>query len=262
MSGYPRLSEQNGGGGNGITQRDYMLDHFNHCARVACDSELPPHSSKRITHKLWCNFGRDPRRLRERDLQKIKLLSFRHNCIYLDGYFQSSDFIGDAESVLRKELTFATNPSRQNIELLKQISDNETVAIHIRRGDYLTEPSGIYSKCELGYYQAAVTKIVDIHGPLMLMVFSDDTQWVVANFIQHFAESHRITVSEKNQGQTAYEDLRLMSACHHNIIANSTFSWWGAWLNEYPDKIVIAPKKWYTIDNMESPFIPRNWNRI
>ena len=87
----------------------------------------------------------------------------RHNCVYLDGYFQSSDFIGDAELTLRKELTFATNPNQQNTELLKQISDNETVAIHIRRGDYLTEPSGIYAKCELrpvDNYRAATTPAI------------------------------------------------------------------------------------------------------
>ncbi len=142
-----------------------------------------------------------------------------------------------------------------------ELSRCNGVSIHIRRGDYVTNTSAndFHGLCSLEYYSAGIEYVLSRVPDATLDVFSDDIEWARLNiripaptiFIDH------------NQGRSSWEDMRLMSRCQHHIIANSSFSWWGAWLNPSPDKIVIAPSKWFADSSiLTDDIVPSTWIRI
>ena len=144
--------------------------------------------------------------------------------------------------------------------MLDRIHSCNAVSVHVRRGDYVSvaETRERHGTCSLDYYQAGFEHIAARIADPVIFVFSDDPAWVQANLK---FPSPTIYVTH-NVGKQNYEDLRLMSACRHFIIANSTFSWWGAWLGEGAGKIVIAPKRWGNKpDEMDDP-VPEVWVRL
>jgi len=233
------------------------IGHFNMSARLAEDSELPPARETWIRYMVWRVFGKNPILVRERGLAfNANIRSVRPGS-YLHGYFQSERYFEDVADLLRDELRIITPPSRTNADLLARISVENALAIHIRRSDYLSDGNrSVYAACSMGYYTAAITHMVARVGPPMIYVFSDDPDWARENL--NF--DYPTVISAGNPGERAYEDLRLMAACRNNIIANSTFSWWGAWLNPNPDKIVIAPEEWFVPAHPQNPdIIPAGW---
>jgi len=131
----------------------------------------------------------------------------------------------------------------------------------VRRGDYLTSPaaSGCHGVCPPEYYHAAVKELATRLRSPHFYVFSDDPAWVKAQLNL----PHPTTFVDHNDAEHGYEDLRLMASCRHHIIANSTFSWWGAWLGGYPEKRVVAPQKWFRDDRVDTAdLIPQGWQRI
>ncbi len=184
-----------------------------------------------------------------------------NNDIYLDGYWQSENYFLEIKDIIYRELSIKTELSIKNQNQLKEISLVNSISLHIRRGDYITNNrvSKIYETCSLEYYQKACDYISDrIENPVFF-IFSDDIEWAKSNLRNQY---NNIFV-DANCAQSAIEDLRLMSSCNHHIIANSTFSWWGAWLNQNQSKIVIAPKVWFVdqYKNFNDP-IPIGWIRI
>ncbi len=136
-----------------------------------------------------------------------------------------------------------------------------TVSLHIRRGDYVSNPhtNSIHGTCSLQYYQQALQLIEQKYPKLNLFVFSDDPEWTQA----HIQSSHPMVFVNHNGSETAHEDLHLMSLCQHNIIANSSFSWWAAWLNQYPDKIICYPDPWFRGGNLDtSDLCPDSWHEV
>lgn len=125
--------------------------------------------------------------------------------------------------------------------LAERISDSPAVSVHVRRGDYLdASHGGMYTGiCTEGYYQKAMERIRKSVPDAVFYVFSNDTDWAKA----HFAGKDCV-VAEGGTEDTGYQDMYLMSLCQHHIIANSSFSWWGAWLGRNPEKKVIAPDRW------------------
>lgn len=176
------------------------------------------------------------------------------------GFFQSELYFKEIESVLRKELTLKIPLSSSAQEFANQITQTQnSVSIHIRRGDYVSNTSANkhHGTCGLEYYKHAISKIKESIESPTFFIFSDDIEWVKENL--HVENA--IYVS--NPILTECEELMLMSYCSHNIIANSTFSWWGAWLNQNPSKIVIAPQKWLNTDISKQPdIIPSTWIQI
>lgn len=162
--------------------------------------------------------------------------------VYLDGYWQSEKYFLDIESVIRKEFTVKTPQAGKNKALAEQITSCESVSLHIRRADYANsaEINKRYGTCSLDYYDNSIKGLVDSVRNPHFFIFSDDPMWVSNNL----KLSYPAILVDHNAGDKSYEDLRLMSQCKYNIIANSSFSWWGAWLNSYPDKRVYAPKRW------------------
>jgi len=180
---------------------------------------------------------------------------------YIDGYWQSEQYFSDVAQTIRDDFHVATIPSEENKEWLKKIDRVTSVSLHVRRGDYVsnTSASAMHGTCDLEYYRRGVNQVVErVGSDIEIFVFSDDPDWVAKN-LQFQYPTHFV---RNNTAQTNYEDLRLMSACRHHIIANSTFSWWGAWLDPRMDTVVIAPQQWFRTEKLDaSDLVPSRWVR-
>lgn len=182
--------------------------------------------------------------------------------IYLDGFWQNEKYFKDIRPTLLNELELQRPPSAKNGTLLKQIKTSNSVSVHIRRGDYVTNTATnkFHGVMSLDYYRSALNLLKEKNSSkdLHLFIFSNDIGWCK----QNIKLGGQTTFVEGNK--KGAEDMRLMKHCKHNILANSSFSWWGAWLNENPDKIVIAPKIWFQDKkaNEETEIVPDSWIRI
>lgn len=167
---------------------------------------------------------------------------------YLNGFWQSEKYFLNASDLIREQL----QPTTEIIEKLKQKINGKSVSLHVRRTDYVTS-NGFHPVQTIEYYNKAIETIGDYD---QLFVFSDDINWCKENL------KYKNILFVENQDNL--EDMWLMSLCDHNIIANSSFSWWGAWLNQNKDKIVIAPKNWFgSQSNLNDLDItPVNWIKI
>lgn len=178
--------------------------------------------------------------------------------LYLYGYWQCENYFKSIEDTIRKDFTFKKQPNAANTQYLNQIAKVNAVSIHFRRGDYVTVQTAVNFNgiCTIDYYKDAIAHIkIKVENP-HFFVFSDDLSWVKENI--DFEDPH--TYVDGNYGEHSYEDMRLMAACKHNIIANSTFSWWGAWLNNNKEKVVVAPQNWFKTEKTD--IIPNNWIKI
>jgi len=182
-----------------------------------------------------------------------------HVC--LQGYFPSFKYFQDFEEVLRREFVFRSEPDSVNQRFIEDIRGCHAVSIHIRRGDYLSNARSRqkFGICGLTYYRRAMQKIAERVSHPRFYVFTNDPEFVQENLRNAFTT---VCVTH-NTGQKSYEDMRLMSCCRHHIIANSSFSWWGAWLNSNTDKIVIGPSPVFDQQIMpDDDFLPETWIRI
>lgn len=186
--------------------------------------------------------------------------SYAYPFLYFKGFYQSERFFKDVEGEVRQ--AFAFDMSKANAEsqtLARQIQENpHAVSLHVRRGDYM-EPK-FYKRygtvCSQAYFQRAVEMMLAQVPQAHFYIFSDDVEWVQQNL-----RLPRATVVSCNRGADSWQDMMLMSLCRHNIICNSTFSWWGAWLNANPEKRVIAPSRW--LADVDMPYIiPETWIKV
>ena len=181
--------------------------------------------------------------------------------IYTDGYWQSEKYFSEIRDLLLREFAFKYEQDAKNREIADKIKKTESISLHIRRGDYVRNSmtNQVHGLCSIDYYQEAVNYIVRKIPMCHFYIFSDDHAWVRENFTLDYP----FTMVDHNDASRNYEDMRLMSLCHHNIIANSSFSWWGAWLNTNSDKIVCAPKKWFNDPTRNAKdLIPESWVKI
>lgn len=176
--------------------------------------------------------------------------------VYLNGYWQSEKYFSEIRDLLIQRLSIKPEYLQNTEPYLSLIKKTtETVALHIRRGDYVSLSSAkeFHGVCGVEYYQKAATMFSE---KAQLLVFSDDLDWCRANL--RFKQPTELI----NTGST-YSDFYLMKNCQHQIIANSSFSWWAAWLNTNPSKKVIAPKKWFADSNINtSDVYPVSWEKI
>jgi hypothetical protein len=187
----------------------------------------------------------------ENDFDYKNFISNEKNNIFL-GYWQTWKYFSEIENELRDSLKFPPliNQSAINDYNLIRNSNNST-SIHIRRGDYLNKNNAnIFYQLDSNYYYNAINYLLSKRGSLTLFIFSDDIEWVKNNF------NFNLNVYYIHyDGDESFLDLYLMSSCNNNIIANSTFSWWGAWFNINESKIVICPSIWSTsIDSLDIIF--------
>jgi hypothetical protein len=178
--------------------------------------------------------------------------------IYLEGYWSSEKYFNDIRDIIRREFTFKEAPDKTNQKFADQISAVNSVSLHIRRGDYAEDPKAAQSHglCSVQYYRDCIEYIIQKVDNPHFFIFSDHPDWSRNNL----KLSHPAVYISHNTASKDYEDMRLMSLCKHNIIANSTFSWWAAWLNSNPQKIVLAPQKWFADKKFNiDDIIPAGW---
>ncbi|MHC1716408.1 MAG: alpha-1,2-fucosyltransferase [Candidatus Dojkabacteria bacterium] len=182
------------------------------------------------------------------------------NDIILDGHWLSEKYFSKYSTEILKDFSLNKYTKKVDQKILKEICDTNSVSLHVRRGDYVTNPKvakeqGIVT---LSYYSNALKYIQERVENLKLFVFSDDIDWVKTNLKFDFPTEY----IDGNVNEPV-NDLFLMSKCKHNIIANSTFSWWGAWLNRNKKKIVISPKYWF-LNNIPSSndIVPEGWIKL
>ena len=172
---------------------------------------------------------------------KPEVFDFKRGLI--DGYWQSEKYFLPIADTILKDFIFP-EASERNKLLAKEMSENISVSIHVRRGDYL----GGFPVMDETYYNPSMTYFTKKYGDVHFYVFSNDIDWC-----RHYLKAEIITFVGWNTGKDSPFDMWLMTQCKHNIIANSSFSWWGAWLNQNEGKEVIAPKTWF--NRIETPDI-------
>jgi hypothetical protein len=159
--------------------------------------------------------------------------------IYLSGYWQSEKYFENIAGEIRKMITPSKALDPKNVELIQKARSVNSVAIHVRRSDYVT--TSFFQVMGLDYYEKAIKEINNRISKPQFFIFSDDINWSRQQFV-HLTNA---TFIDNNKGDDSFKDLLVMSACKNQIIANSTFSWWAAWLNDFKDKTVIAPQTWF-----------------
>ncbi len=254
--------------------RQYELSNFDVQAAIANDAEID--NLVNFPGGFW-------KKNRERLMRQLKSEILRKKIIrekyfhfgdelreatrntYVSGHWQSERYFASCTDVIRKDFSFVSPLQGLNKGLAEQIGQSlNPVSLHIRRTDYLN--STLMHTCDLSYYRQAIQIMSRNMDDLSFFVFSDDISWVNSNLKLEYPAIY----INHNTGLNACQDMRLMSLCRHHIIANSTFSWWGAWLNSNPDKIVVAPKQWFRKDakwyDGKSPdikdLIPERWITI
>jgi hypothetical protein len=178
---------------------------------------------------------------------------------YLHGYWQSEKYFRQIASVILADFTFKIPFTSRNAELADHIKQVDAVSLHVRRGDYVRneKTNARHGLCSLQYYQAAIQNISEKVEQSHFFIFSDDIAWAKDNLSMDLPCQY----VDLNRGAESYNDMHLMSVCRHHIIANSSFSWWAAWLNPDQEKIVVAPKKWFADEkklNIKDLF-PQGW---
>ncbi len=178
---------------------------------------------------------------------------------YLDGFWQSPKYFEAIRDVLINDFTLKAPLSTEAFAVAQAITKANSISIHIRRGDYINNQRVLneYGICSIDYYKNALELINQKTSSPTYFVFSDDIKWAKANL-----PLPQDTVFIKDSNISTAEELVLMSKCQHNIIANSSFSWWAAWLNQNPQKIVIAPTPWFDKVKYDKNLIPSTWIQL
>lgn len=244
---------------SGDVSRPFALDAFNVSGDVAppalaTHARYPYGILSKLLHFVKTKL------LRQMYIGWVPALLQQRGNVYLDGYFQSPKYFEDIRETLLQDFTVRGAPSETVVKFRTLMRSMESVSIHVRRGDYVSNAKvqSAYGSCSLQYYQEAM-KLIGARVPSpSWFVFSDDISWVK----EHLAFPGEVTYVSGHSISDA-EELSLMAACKHNIIANSSFSWWGAWLNQNREKIVIAPDPWFdTKKDEHKDLIPDSWIRI
>lgn len=190
------------------------------------------------------------------DLKYIHFKPSSKHSYLLDGYWQSEKYFASCVNQVRQAFKFPSL-DKGNQLIAQQIEQVNSVSVHVRRGDYVNNP--LHGDiCTLDYYKRAIGIINSKIANPQFYVFSDDVAWCKDNLSLPNA-----VYVDGNQGKNSYKDMQLISLCKCNIIANSSFSWWGAWLNINSNKVVIAPRKWFNDTRFNvSDLLPNEWIKI
>jgi hypothetical protein len=246
---------------SGGTPRHYELDRFRISAERATPEEMETLLAKRpLAARISRRLDRRAA-ARERHYHYDPAVARLPDGTCLEGYWQSERYFADAAARVREEFSFAREPSGRDAELAREIARRAAVSLHVRRGDYAANATtrAFHGLCPIDYYRRAAAYVSErVRDPLFVL-FSDDPEWTRT----HLDLGGDAIAIDHNGPQGGPEDLRLMSLCRHHVIANSTFSWWGAWLNPDPEKIVIAPERWFEDGARDtSDLLPGRWVKL
>lgn len=242
--------------------RNFELFNFNIDAEFAkieeINSLLPAHNFEKAFQ--YISPARRKSYYRERQFRFDKRVLKLGNRVYLKGYFQSENYFFPAKELIRKELSLKPAITDHLSDTAAFLQHQPSVSVHIRRGDMSADSltNQYHGLVPVSYYKEAISRMKEYHGSPVFYIFSDDIAWARENLPLENAVYASGELSKNH-----LEDFYLMSRCRHHIIANSSFSWWAAWLNDYPDKKVIAPKNWFNKGPKDTQdLIPQGWLRI
>ena len=247
------------------THAVYGLHRFQTGGRIVTAAEAGglkrPGKPRRLLTKLLPSLtSADPEVVREEELVfNPAILELRRN-VKLSGYWQCERYFADIAGIVREEFTLRDPLDAQSSAALARIESGPSAFIHVRRGDYVNsaDPSKSHGTCPEAYYNEAIATLRQRIGPgLRFYVFSNDPAWVRENKIG----GEGAEVIDWN-GERPERDLALMRACRHAVIANSSFSWWGAWLGDGRERIVIAPRVWYRTLPECNDILPERWLKL
>lgn len=192
--------------------------------------------------------------LETRDEWQPDFFTIKENNLYVDGYFQSEEYFKQYREELLKQIQPKYEPEDEYLKALGEISNCNSVAVHVRRSDFKKDNCEYHYLLDESYYKRAIEKIrAEVNNPVFFW-FSDDMEWVK----EHIGAANDFRFVSIHTKHGDIDDMMLMKNCNHIIAANSTFSWWAAWLNEHNDAIRIVPEKPYGMDGM----IPLNWDKV
>lgn len=250
--------------------RTYALGHLAILARTATPLEIAQMTgrgsffSKLLAKNAFWQSRRYSRleRVLQQGLRYDPSVLARRGSLFLDGYWQSPRYFQDIGQQIKAEFQTATPPSPANQAMGARISGCNSVSLHVRRTDYVNNlnTQGVHGSCAPQYYDQAAATLSARETGLTYFVFSDDIPWARENLT---FPGEKVFI-DFNDADHHYEDLRLMSLCRHHITANSTFSWWGAWLGAEAG-VTITPARWFNDESKGPPvddLIPEGWIRI
>jgi hypothetical protein len=252
--------------GEGVTRRRYALDCFATKPRMLTANEslrfrfgIQHPLMSRLGHSLGIGSIAAHHVVQANPTEYLTIdPSWAARDTYFEGLWQSPEYAQAIESVLRNDFTFKTELSSEAQSYAREIAAGESLAIQVRRGDYASHPKvqSVLWLTDENYFRRAVARVENEKHVTQLFVFSDDVPWcrdhITTNLPTTFIPA---TMSD-------VDSLCLLSLCKHAIISNSSFGWWGAWLNANPNKIVIAPQKWFKRDGDSQAIAPSSWMRL
>jgi len=245
--------------------RHYHLSHLNIVEDIATEEDLS-HFKDKLTKKSSRikNFfikiigNKDYMVYKEKYFHYDKKFSRLDGNIYISGYWNSENYFMSIKDIIKTEFSYKSRPDIKNRYVLDKINSLNSIGVHIRRGDYISnyKANRLHGVCDISYYQHCIKHISEKVSNPHFFIFSDDIDWARENLSLPFP----MTIVDYNGPLDGHEDMRLMSHCKHQIIANSTFSWWAAWLNSNPDKIILAPKQWFRLEKYNiKDLLPEGW---
>lgn len=249
-----------------FTFRDYELGVFQINPLIAEEREVSIFNRNDIFSKIKRLFC-PTKLIQEKNLNFNPTILNSGDQVYLNGYWQSERYFDNIRTVLLSDFKLRQSflekyTANERIKIIKkQIETPPSVSVHFRRGDYITDSitNSVHGTCNIDYYRKAINLIREKVASVHLFLFSDDPEWVLKNHLFDDFPATSVATSDKHL------DMYLMSLCQHNIIANSSFSWWAAWLNQNPEKLVIAPQRWFAnneLNQQTQDLIPQNWIRL
>lgn len=252
--------------------RRYELSHFLINASIAKVEDIEFTKSSKIAFfdRLFLKiFGKEIPYYRKAYIKEpsfsfdLNFSNYRTSNVYLEGYWQSENYFSSIRFQLLNEICVREDKFSKNFHIYKNKINStlSAISIHIRRGDYVENPesTAFHGLCDLDYYTNAMQLIEQTTTNPLYFVFSDDKEYVY----EIFGARENVCIIQNLSFD--FEEMFLMSMCKHNIVANSSFSWWGAWLNQHGGKIVIAPKRWFTNEEMQhktKDLLPHTWIRL
>ena len=264
LSWFDHIRKQDG---SITTVRNYALEPFA-LAALTQSIGLPQPKSPGIAGRIMRRVLRYlPRRHEGRRVYFEKGYTFDKTAfslkapIWIEGYWQSHRYFDDVSEVLRYELGAHQKVSAATSAMLQKIANCDAICLHVRRGDYVTNKHAVatHGLCSLDYYAKGIQLVLDGMDDPRCFVFSDDPEWARNNLKLPIP----MTIVDINEADAAHQDLWLMSACKRFVIANSSLSWWGAWLSQREGKMVVAPRQWFADTGRDTKdLIPSEWIRV
>lgn len=245
--------------------RTYRLDNFRIQATIATPEEVADYTRLRQLHPRlrWLERMVLPREklIRENGFPFDPAIIAGPKAAYLDGYWQTERYFDTIAAMIRADFQPVEPLSPRRQDIIAAMGAGTAISVHVRRGDYVANAHTLayHGTCSPEWYRAAMTRMVEGLNDPRFFAFSDDPEWTRANLPGDWP----ITFINPDTDGREFEDMHLMAHCRHHITANSSFSWWGAWLNPAVDKRVIVPARWFdqaTSDTRD--LIPASWTRL